>query len=157
MHPIEDLFFWKVFHIYYKLICILYALLCGQNFILVKSGCYNEVSPSPDSMKIAPKVPKPLSAGGANDSPSQAKAPDLLGAKKSAIAASGSTSAESRKRKMAPPSPQSHELGTAGGPLAQATLLHPVLSPRRRYSRGLPTPWQKTWTSSKRGSTLGGS
>jgi hypothetical protein len=26
---------------YYKLICILYALLCGQNFILVKSGCYN--------------------------------------------------------------------------------------------------------------------
>jgi hypothetical protein len=22
------------------LICILYALLCGQNFILVKSGCY---------------------------------------------------------------------------------------------------------------------
>jgi hypothetical protein len=25
---------------YYKLICILYALLCGQNFILVKSGCY---------------------------------------------------------------------------------------------------------------------
>jgi hypothetical protein len=28
------------FHMYYKLICILYALLCGQNFILVKSGCY---------------------------------------------------------------------------------------------------------------------
>jgi hypothetical protein len=27
---------------YYKLICILYALLCGQNFILVKSGCYNK-------------------------------------------------------------------------------------------------------------------
>jgi hypothetical protein len=25
---------------YYKLICILYALLCGQNFILVNSGCY---------------------------------------------------------------------------------------------------------------------
>jgi hypothetical protein len=25
---------------YYKLICLLYALLCGQNFILVKSGCY---------------------------------------------------------------------------------------------------------------------
>jgi hypothetical protein len=25
---------------YYNLICILYALLCGQNFILVKSGCY---------------------------------------------------------------------------------------------------------------------
>jgi hypothetical protein len=25
---------------YYKLICILYALLCGQNFILLKSGCY---------------------------------------------------------------------------------------------------------------------
>jgi hypothetical protein len=25
---------------YYKLICILYALICGQNFILVKSGCY---------------------------------------------------------------------------------------------------------------------
>jgi hypothetical protein len=26
---------------YYKLICILYVLLCGQNFILIKSGCYN--------------------------------------------------------------------------------------------------------------------
>jgi hypothetical protein len=29
---------------YYKLICILYALLCGQNFILVKSGCYTAVA-----------------------------------------------------------------------------------------------------------------
>jgi hypothetical protein len=35
------IYFWKVFHMYYKLICILYALLCGQNFILVKSGCYS--------------------------------------------------------------------------------------------------------------------
>jgi hypothetical protein len=25
---------------YYNFICILYALLYGQNFILVKSGCY---------------------------------------------------------------------------------------------------------------------
>jgi hypothetical protein len=30
------IYFCKVFHMYYKLICILYALLCGQNFILVK-------------------------------------------------------------------------------------------------------------------------
>jgi hypothetical protein len=29
---------------YYKLICILYALLCGQIFILVKSGCYTRQS-----------------------------------------------------------------------------------------------------------------
>jgi hypothetical protein len=28
---------------YYKLICILYALLCGQNFILIKSGCYTSL------------------------------------------------------------------------------------------------------------------
>jgi hypothetical protein len=35
-----QIYFWKVFHMYYKLICILYTLLCGQNFILVKSGCY---------------------------------------------------------------------------------------------------------------------
>jgi hypothetical protein len=35
-----QIYFWKVYHMYYKLICILYALLCGQNFILVKSGCY---------------------------------------------------------------------------------------------------------------------
>jgi hypothetical protein len=27
---------------YYKLICLIYALLCGQNFILVKSGCYSD-------------------------------------------------------------------------------------------------------------------
>jgi hypothetical protein len=27
---------------YYNLICILYALLCGQNFILLKNGCYNK-------------------------------------------------------------------------------------------------------------------
>jgi hypothetical protein len=33
------IYFWKIFHMYYKLICILYALLCGQNIILVKSGC----------------------------------------------------------------------------------------------------------------------
>jgi hypothetical protein len=38
------IYFWKVFHMYYNLICILYALLCGQNFILVKSGCYNEAT-----------------------------------------------------------------------------------------------------------------
>jgi hypothetical protein len=40
MHPIQDLFLEVFFHMYYKLICILYALLCGQNFIRVKSGCY---------------------------------------------------------------------------------------------------------------------
>jgi hypothetical protein len=39
MHPMQDLF-WKVFHMYGKLICMIYALLCWQNFILVKSGCY---------------------------------------------------------------------------------------------------------------------
>jgi hypothetical protein len=48
MHPIQDLFS-KVFHMYCKLICILYALLYGQNFILVKSGCYTE---SPEVMEI---------------------------------------------------------------------------------------------------------
>jgi hypothetical protein len=35
------IYFWKVFRMYYKLICILYALLCGQNFILVKMGVTN--------------------------------------------------------------------------------------------------------------------
>jgi hypothetical protein len=34
------IYFWMVFYMYYKLICILYALLCGQNFIHAKSGCY---------------------------------------------------------------------------------------------------------------------
>jgi hypothetical protein len=34
------IYFWKVFHMYYKLICILYALLCGQKKFLIKSGCY---------------------------------------------------------------------------------------------------------------------
>jgi hypothetical protein len=29
---------------YYNLTCILYALLCGQNFIPVKSGCYSTLS-----------------------------------------------------------------------------------------------------------------
>jgi hypothetical protein len=38
------IYFWKVFHMYYKLICILYALLCGQNSILVKSGCYKSTT-----------------------------------------------------------------------------------------------------------------
>jgi hypothetical protein len=27
--------FWKVFHMYYKLICILYALLCGQKILFL--------------------------------------------------------------------------------------------------------------------------
>jgi hypothetical protein len=40
---IYKIYFLKVFHMYYKLICILYALLCGQNFILVKSGCYSNL------------------------------------------------------------------------------------------------------------------
>jgi hypothetical protein len=30
---------------YYKWICILYALLCGQNFILIKGGCYTLSGP----------------------------------------------------------------------------------------------------------------
>jgi hypothetical protein len=35
------IYFWKVFHMYYNLICIfLYALLVARNFILIKSGCY---------------------------------------------------------------------------------------------------------------------
>jgi hypothetical protein len=45
MHPTQDLFL-ESFHMYYNLICIFYALLCGQNFILVKSGCYREAMPS---------------------------------------------------------------------------------------------------------------
>jgi hypothetical protein len=40
MHPMLDLFL-IVFHMYGKLICNLYAFLCWQNFILVKSGCYS--------------------------------------------------------------------------------------------------------------------
>jgi hypothetical protein len=40
------IYFWKVFHMYYKLIWLLYGLLCGQNFILVKSGCYKEPEPN---------------------------------------------------------------------------------------------------------------
>jgi hypothetical protein len=40
MHPIQDLFFLRFSHMYYKLICILYALIREQNFILVNSGCY---------------------------------------------------------------------------------------------------------------------
>jgi hypothetical protein len=38
------IYFWKIFHMYYKSICILYALLGEQNFILVKSGCYMQSS-----------------------------------------------------------------------------------------------------------------
>jgi hypothetical protein len=38
---IYKIYFWKVFHMYGKLICNLYALLCCQNFILLNSGCYN--------------------------------------------------------------------------------------------------------------------
>jgi hypothetical protein len=50
MHPIQDLFFWEVFHMYYNLICILYALLFAQNFIPVKSGSYTPpLSYTPDS------------------------------------------------------------------------------------------------------------
>jgi hypothetical protein len=38
---LDKIYFWKVFHMYYKLICIfLYALLFARNFILIKSGCY---------------------------------------------------------------------------------------------------------------------
>jgi hypothetical protein len=35
------IYFLNVYHMHGKLICNLYALLCWQNFILVKSGCYN--------------------------------------------------------------------------------------------------------------------
>jgi hypothetical protein len=37
---------------YYKLICLFYALLCGQNFILVKSGCYKEDARYPEIEKL---------------------------------------------------------------------------------------------------------
>jgi hypothetical protein len=30
------IYFWKVFHMYYNLICILYALLCGHKFYSCK-------------------------------------------------------------------------------------------------------------------------
>jgi hypothetical protein len=30
------IYFWEVFHMYYNLICILYALLCGQKFYSCK-------------------------------------------------------------------------------------------------------------------------
>jgi hypothetical protein len=34
-------FFWKDFYMHNNSICNLYALLCWQNFILPKIGCYN--------------------------------------------------------------------------------------------------------------------
>jgi hypothetical protein len=52
------IYFWKIFHTYYKLICILYALLCGQKFILVKSGCYSRHTPFQDSGNEA-SIPMP--------------------------------------------------------------------------------------------------
>jgi hypothetical protein len=39
MHPIQDLFL-DGFSYILQIDILLYALLCGQNFILVKSGCY---------------------------------------------------------------------------------------------------------------------
>jgi hypothetical protein len=45
------IYFWKVFHMYCNLVCILYALLCGQNFIHVKSGCYKLHSVTPPELK----------------------------------------------------------------------------------------------------------
>jgi hypothetical protein len=52
--------FGKVFHIYCKLIRILYALLCWQNFILVKSGCYNAqaIGQAEASNKVLTKIIK---------------------------------------------------------------------------------------------------
>jgi hypothetical protein len=91
---------------------------------------------SPDAMKAVPKAPKPPSAGGANDSPSQAKAPDSSGAKKSSKATSGSTPSKSRKKKMAPPSLWLHGLGTAGGtPSPSDSTLPSAESLPRVFSR----------------------
>jgi hypothetical protein len=45
--------FGKVFHMYYNVICILYALLCRQNFILVKSGCYTCLDDVADYFSLA--------------------------------------------------------------------------------------------------------
>jgi hypothetical protein len=39
MHPMQD-YLWKDFYMHDKSICNQYALLCWQNFILAKSGCY---------------------------------------------------------------------------------------------------------------------
>jgi hypothetical protein len=51
------IYFWKNFHMYYNLICILYALLCGQNFILVKSGCYSELQHT-DAFRVLDQKPR---------------------------------------------------------------------------------------------------
>jgi hypothetical protein len=45
--------FGKVFHMYCKLICILYALLCWKKFILVKIGCYTH-------QDLYPSIAKPI-------------------------------------------------------------------------------------------------
>jgi hypothetical protein len=44
---------------YCKLICILYALLCGHNFILVKSGCYTRGIEAPSTPAIKGTRPPP--------------------------------------------------------------------------------------------------
>jgi hypothetical protein len=50
---------------YCKLICILYALLCGQNFILVKSGCYRVTIAMPSMRVVARPWPaaRPMRCG----------------------------------------------------------------------------------------------
>jgi hypothetical protein len=70
---------------------------------------------SSEATKTTSKAFEPPSAGGANDSPSQAKAPGTSGTRKSAKAALGPTSSKSRKKKMAPLSPQMHKLNIASG------------------------------------------
>jgi hypothetical protein len=49
---------------YCKLICILYALLCGQNFILIKSGCYINQQCRNDHLKVTNTTEKEMGSIG---------------------------------------------------------------------------------------------
>jgi hypothetical protein len=44
------IYFWKVFHKYYNLIC---TPICTKNFILVKSGCYMDTPAAEEGASLA--------------------------------------------------------------------------------------------------------
>jgi hypothetical protein len=51
------IYFWKVFHKYYNLICIFICTpICTKKIILEKSGCYRQ---PPSSLELQPSGPAP--------------------------------------------------------------------------------------------------
>ena len=130
------IYFWKVFHKYYNLICIFICIpICTNFFILVKSGCYTRPGAAPGPPRfLRRQLPLP--------GPGQLRGRHVSCGLSSRCPARDSSGATTCPAASAPAAPVRGSSGAATCPAASAPAAQPgvALGPPRVLWPQLPLP-----------------